>query len=285
MTISLDDPLFRHYLEERPTLTYAQPDDPWLVRQTIMRIENLFGRRKVQRLYDTLKSQPFDLNEFFEDAIAVTEIDLRYDRAQLEKIPANGPLVMVANHPFGVMDGTILCHLAAKARGDFRILINAVLCRDKDLAPHFLPVDFSPGKVAMKNNVAMGHRAREAMAADIPVLIFPSGFVSTAGKLGTGQVVEAPWTTFAAKLIRDARANVVPIFFHGQNSRAFHIASHVSESLRMAFLIREAKARFGTRFDVTIGDTLPYESLEGIGGRKALTRYLYGAVQQLGQLH
>ena len=284
MTISLDDPLFRHYLEERPTLTYAQPDDPWLVRQTIMRIENLFGRRKVQRLYDTLKSKPFDLNEFFEDTIAVTEIDLRYDRAQLEKIPANGPLVMVANHPFGVMDGTILCHLAAKARGDFRILINAVLCRDKDLAPHFLPVDFSPGKVAMKNNVAMGHRAREAMAADIPVLIFPSGFVSTAGRLGTGRAIDRPWTTFAAKLISDARANVVPIFFHGQNSRPFHIASHLSESLRMAFLIREAKARFGTRFDVTIGDTLPYDSLEGIGGRKALTHYLYSAVQQLGRV-
>ena len=284
MTVSLNDPLFTHYLQERPTLTYAQPDDPWAARKLILTIENLFGRRKVQRLYDTLKSQPFELSRFFEDAIEITNIDVRYDRAQLEKIPTTGPLVMVANHPFGVMDGTILCHLAAKARGDFRILINAVLCRDKDLAPHFLPVDFSPGKAAMKNNVAMGRRAREAMAADIPVLIFPSGFVSTAGKLGTGQAVEAPWTTFAAKLISDARANVVPIFFHGQNSRAFHIASHVSESLRMAFLIREAKARFGTRFDVTIGDTLPYESLEGIGGRKALTRYLYGAVQQLGQL-
>ena len=146
-----------------------------------------------------------------------------------------------------------------------------------------LPVDFSPGKAAVKNNVAMGRRAREAMAEDIPVLIFPSGFVSTAGRLGTGKAVDAPWTTFAAKLISDARANVVPIFFHGQNSRAFHIASHLSESLRMAFLIREAKARFGTRFDVTIGDTLSYESLEPIKGRKALTHYLYDAVQQLGE--
>ena len=281
MTISLDDPVFRHYLEERPTLTYAQPDDPWVVRQMIMGIENLFGRRNVQRLYDTLKSQPFELVRFFEDAIAVTKIEVRYDSAQLEKIPLTGPLVMVANHPFGVMDGTILCHLAAKVRGDFRILINALLCRDKDLAPHFLPVDFSPSKAAMKNNVAMGRRAREAMAEDIPVLIFPSGFVSTAGKFGTGRAVDAPWTTFAAKLISDARANVVPIFFHGQNSRAFHIASHLSECLRMAFLIREAKARFGTRFDVTIGDTLAYESLEGIKGRKALTHYLYDAVQQL----
>tara|TARA_Y100000991_G_scaffold134202_1_gene101111 strand:+ start:1620 stop:2474 length:855 start_codon:yes stop_codon:yes gene_type:complete len=281
MTISLDDPVFRHYLEERPTLTYAQPDDPWVVRQMIMGIENLFGRRNVQRLYDTLKSQPFELVRFFEDAIAVTKIEVRYDSAQLEKIPSTGPLVMVANHPFGVMDGTILCHLAAKVRGDFRILINALLCRDKDLAPHFLPVDFSPSRAAMKNNVAMGRRAREAMAEDIPVLIFPSGFVSTAGKFGTGRAVDAPWTTFAAKLISDARANVVPIFFHGQNSRAFHIASHLSECLRMAFLIREAKARFGTRFDVTIGDTLAYESLEGIKGRKALTHYLYDAVQQL----
>ena len=281
MTISLDDPLFRHYLEERPTLTYAQPDDPWLFRQTILGIENLFGRRKVQRLYDTLKSQPFELKRFFEDAIAVTNIDLRYDQTQVDRIPATGPLAMVANHPFGVMDGTILCHLAAKARGDFRILINAVLCRDKDLAPYFLPVDFSPGKAAMKNNVATGRRAREAMAEDIPVLIFPSGFVSTAGKFGTGRAVDAPWTTFAAKLISDARANVVPIFFHGQNSRAFHIASHLSESLRMAFLIREARARFGTRFNVTIGDTLAYESLEEIKGRKALTHYLYDAVQQL----
>ena len=281
MTISLDDPLFRHYLEERPTLTYAQPDNPWLLRQMILGIENLCGRRKVQRLYDTLKSQPFELNRFFEDAIAVTNIDLRYDQTQLDRIPATGPLAMVANHPFGVIDGTILCHLAAQARGDFRILINAVLCRDKDLAPYFLPVDFSPGKAAMKNNVATGRRAREAMAEDIPVLIFPSGFVSTAGKFGTGRAVDAPWTTFAAKLISDARANVVPIFFHGQNSRAFHIASHLSESLRMAFLIREARARFGTRFDVTIGDTLAYESLEEIKGRKALTHYLYDAVQQL----
>ena len=281
MTISLNDPLFRHYLEERPTLTYAQPDDPWLLRQMILGIENLFGRRKVQRLYDTLKSQPFELNRFFEEAIAVTNIDLRYDQTQLDRIPATGPLAMVANHPVGVIDGTILCHLAAQARGDFRILINAVLCRDKDLAPYFLPVDFSPGKAAMKNNVATGRRAREAMAEDIPVLIFPSGFVSTAGKFGTGRAVDAPWTTFAAKLISDARANVVPIFFHGQNSRAFHIASHLSESLRMAFLIREARARFGTRFDVTIGDTLAYESLEEIKGRKALTHYLYDAVQQL----
>ena len=89
-----------------PTLTYAQPDDPWLVRQLIFGIENLFGRRKVQRLYDKLKSQPFELKRFYEDAIAVTNIDVRYDPTQLEKIPATGPLVMVANHPFGVMDGT-----------------------------------------------------------------------------------------------------------------------------------------------------------------------------------
>ncbi len=68
----------------------------------------------------------------------------------------------------------------------------------------------------MKNNVAMGRRAREAISEDMPVLIFSSGFVSTAGQFGTGRAVDAPSTTFVAKLISDARTNMVPIFFHGQ---------------------------------------------------------------------
>ena len=121
----------------------------------------------------------------------------------------------------------------------------------------------------------------EFLSQDVPVLIFPSGTVSTANKFGFGSVQDAPWTTFAAKIIREARATVVPIFFHGQNSRKFHVASHIAEPLRMAMLVHEALKKFGQTVKIEIGEPLKWEQLEDKGSRRQLTDYLYYQVQAL----
>ena len=268
-------------LSSKPKISYAQPDDPWLTRHLILCIENLLGRRRVQKVYDNLKLEPFELRSFFQRAIAETGISINYDHNQLSKLPKKGPLVIVANHPFGLIDGMILCHLATQARGNFRILINSVLCRDRDLAPYFLPVDFSAGKKAAKSNLLMSQSAIQAMNQGIPVLIFPSGFVSTANNFGFGEVTDAPWTNFAAKIIKKSGAAVVPIYFHGKNSRSFHIASKIAEPLRMALLIREARSKFGESVRVNIGDTIAASELSDFQKRSALTQFLYHSVQQL----
>ena len=189
--------------------------------------------------------------------------------------------MFVANHPFGVVDGLALCDMAIKARGNFRILINAMLCKDKDLAPYFLPIDFKETKSAIKNNIRTKKMALECLKEDIPLLIFPSGYVSTADRKGLGKAMDAPWTTYAAKLIRDGKANVVPIYFHGQNSRIFHLASHIAEPLRMALLLNEARNKFGQPIHAEIGDTLIWKDLDCIGNRQELTAYLYNKVQSL----
>ena len=269
------------YVQDRPTISYVQPSDPWLVQKLISSIEVLFGRRKIEAIYDELKQQPFDVGCFFSSALRATNIQSCYDQKQLDSIPSKGPLVFVANHPFGVVDGLVLCDLAVKARGNFRILINAMLCRDKDLTPYFLPIDFSESKRAIKNNLRTKKLAQECLAEDIPLLIFPSGFVSTADHKGFGKVVDAPWTTFAAKLILDAQATVVPIYFRGQNSRLFHIASHIAEPLRMALLLHEASNKFGKRVVTEIGDPVHWAQLNAVGGRQALTSFLYNQVQSL----
>ena len=105
--------------------------------------------------------------------------------------------------------------------------------------------------------------------------------VSTADRFGFGEVVDAPWTTFAAKLIKESQASVVPVFFHGQNSRKFHVASHIAEPLRMALLVHEALLKFGDSLKVDVGDVIPWTELEGLEDRQALTDYLYGRVQAL----
>ncbi|MGA0451087.1 MAG: hypothetical protein ACO3NC_08310, partial [Pseudohongiellaceae bacterium] len=90
-----------------------------------------------------------------------------------------------------------------------------------------------------------------------------------------------PWTTFAAKIIREAEATVIPVFFHGTNSRKFHVASHLAEPLRMALLIHEALRKSGESVKVEIGAPIAWETLAGQGGRTQLTDYLYQQVQKL----
>ena len=282
MSFAHVDPQFRSYLREPPRISYTNPDDTWLVRHFVSSIEILLGRNKIEAVYNNLKDEQFNLTTFFSSALEKTEITAKYDLEKLQAVPKTGPLMFVANHPFGVVDGIVLCDMALRVRGDLRIMLHSLLCQDSQLAQFFLPIDFQETKQALKTNIRSKQLALEFLSQDIPVLIFPSGMVSTADKFGFGTVRDAPWTTFAAKIIREARATVVPIFFHGQNSRKFHVASHIGEPFRMAMLVHEAINKFGKTVEIEIGEPLTWESLADRGGRQQLTDYLYRQVQSLG---
>lgn len=281
MSFAHVDPQFRSYLREPPRISYTNPDDTWLVRHFVSSIEVLLGRNKIEAVYNNLKDEQFNLTTFFSSALKETKITAKYDLEKLRAVPKTGPLMFVANHPFGVVDGIVLCDMALRVRGDLRIMLHSLLCQDSQLAQFFLPIDFQETKQALKTNIRSKQLALEFLSQDIPVLIFPSGMVSTADKFGFGTVRDAPWTTFAAKIIREARATVVPIFFHGQNSRKFHVASHIGEPFRMAMLVHEAINKFGKTVEIEIGEPLTWERLADRGGRQQLTDYLYQQVQSL----
>ena len=281
MSFAHVDPQFRSYLREPPRISYTNPDDTWLVRHFVSSIEILLGRNKIEAVYNNLKDEQFNLTTFFSSALKETKITAKYDLEKLQAVPKTGPLMFVANHPFGVVDGIVLCDMALRVRGDLRIMLHSLLCQDSQLAQFFLPIDFQETKQALKTNIRSKQLALEFLSQDIPVLIFPSGMVSTTDKFGFGTVRDAPWTTFAAKIIREARATVVPIFFHGQNSRKFHVASHIGEPFRMAMLVHEAINMFGKTVEIEIGEPLTWERLADRGGRQQLTDYLYQQVQSL----
>ena len=281
MSFAHVDPQFRSYLREPPRISYTNPDDTWLVRHFVSSIEILLGRNKIEAVYNNLKDEQFNLTTFFSSALKETKITAKYDLEKLQAVPKTGPLMFIANHPFGVVDGIVLCDMALRVRGDLRIMLHSLLCQDSQLAQFFLPIDFQETKQALKTNIRSKQLALEFLSQDIPVLIFPSGMVSTADKFGFGTVRDAPWTTFAAKIIREARATVVPIFFHGQNSRKFHVASHIGEPFRMAMLVHEAINKFGKTVEIEIGEPLTWERLADRGGRQQLTDYLYQQVQSL----
>lgn len=270
------------YTRNEPTISYAQDRADGLNSTFIRAIEVLMGRRKVESIYRELKRSTVELNKFFESGIDRAGIDIQVNEENFELVPKSGPLVFVANHPFGVVDGAVLCDLALKTRGEFKILVHSMLCQDSDFAGHFLPINFDLSAAAKMNNIRTKKLASEYLEQDGTLIVFPGGEVSTANRFGLGDVQEAPWTTFTAKLIQKTGASVVPVFFHGRNSRLFHIASHINLNVRTGLLIREVLTRFNKPLKMELGLPIPFEQLEMLGGRKAMTRFLYQQTMALG---
>lgn len=180
---------------------------------------------------------------------------------------------MIANHPFGIVDGLALCYLASLVRSHFGILIHSALCREPLLAPHFLPVDFGETPEAVRINIDTKRRALATLRAGNAVAIFPSGAISIAHRI-FAPITDEEWKLFLAKLVQASDATVVPIFFPGQNSRLYHIASHINDTLRTSLIVREVYKRSHQPLRFVIGDPLSAESLHHIKGRRALIDHL-----------
>ena len=280
MTIALD-PAFEFYVRENPGLSYEDPASPRFVRTLTRQLERLMGRPKLEVLYHQLKAQTPNAPCFFQEALKASQIKVHVDKRPLDQVDRSRPLLFIANHPFGVLDGLIMCNLALELSGTFRVVINSLLCQDRELAEYFLPIDFSGTKDAAVRNIRAKQLAIEALQDHIPLILFPSGMVSTANRYGFGPVHDAPWSTFVAKLVARIQPTVVPVHFEGQNSRLFHLASHIAEPLRMAMLLREALIRFGSDVYLTIGEPLTPEAYRDHNTRHELTQRLYQTVQGL----
>jgi putative hemolysin len=175
--------------------------------------------------------------------------------------------------------------LASKVRPDFLILTHIVLTRAPEAADFILPVDFSGAEGAEKTNLASRAAARAHLAKGGAVVVFPAGAISTTpDKLGLRPAVDARWQPFVSQLIQRSKATVVPIWFGGQNSRLFQIASHVSQTIRLSLIFHEVMARIGAALPVGIGAPIPFASLAAIKDRQALADDLRGRVYALARL-
>jgi putative hemolysin len=219
---------------------------------------------------------------FFEAAVRSLELDVRYDTHALAAVPKTSPVVFVANHPYGVLDGIVMAWLVSKVRPDFVVLTHIVLTRAPEAAGFILPVDFSGTEEAERTNLASRAAARAQLAKGGAVVVFPAGAISTTpDALGMKPAVDGRWQPFASQLIQRSKATVIPIWFGGQNGRLFQIASHVSATLRLSLIFHEVKARIGTSLPVAIGAPIPFAELAAMGDRQALADELRARVYAL----
>lgn len=241
--------------------SYVSPTDGVAKRTIIRSVELMTGQPRLRRMYLENQARPRANETFWDAAVRHLKLSVHYNTGGISQIPKDGPLVIVANHPFGVLDGIVISYIIAQVRSDFLVLTNSVLYQVPEIEAQLLPVDFSEDRGALMTNLQTRRSAREHLAKGGALVVFPGGAVSTVPRPHHKRAIDPRWKSFTAQLIVRSKAAVTPIFFDGQNSRLFQLASHLSQTLRLSLLFNEVSRRIGTRVQIVIGGTMAFDAL------------------------
>ncbi len=225
---------------DRRSLTYANSFDKPLVAFIIRAIEMFTGKLTILRMIRAFEKRGAPTGQaFWRASLDTMGIDLLTPPEELDNIPLEGPVVAVANHPHGLVDGMILADLIGQRRSDYKILTRALLTGiDEVAASYMISVPFPHEPDAQRKSVEMRAQAMSHLKSGGLISVFPSGVVASSDTL-FGPPVEREWNVFTAQMIRRSGAKVVPIYFPGGNSRWYQIANRISATLRQGLLLHE----------------------------------------------
>ena len=226
----------------------------------IRSLENATGRLRLIKRADGYEREVGAGRDFWQVMVERYGLTLEVLAGSLDHIPREGPLVVVANHPYGILDGLMMGHILSVVRGDFRILANRVFRKAEELNEVILPVSFDETKAGVALNLETRRTALKYLSEGGAIGVFPGGTVSTANK-PFGRALDPSWRSFTAKMIAKSDAQVVPMYFDGANSRLFQLASHLHTTLRMALLIKEFKSRVDAPVRLAVGQPLTRDAL------------------------
>ena len=265
-----------------PELTYAAVDDPVMKRWVIQSIERLAGRDYFVPLYEIWRREYVERDlPIMRPALDLVRVDLNIASglwpAQLNE---SAPLVIVSNHPYGILDGFGALTLAEELGRPFKVLLHKDLMKVPEIRPYSLPIDFAETRAAQAMNIATRKEALKLLGEGTTIVVFPAGGVATSPSM-FGRAVDLPWKTFTARMVQSAKAQVLPLFFEGQCSPSFHLISKFSATVRLSLMIREFRRRGGLPLTVHVGDVIPFEELDSNGDRKVLLNTLFERVHQM----
>lgn len=262
-------------------VSYAKAAQSRAGQNVIKLIQNAMGRQGLIK-----RAQDYDIEiaqgrSFWEVMLSRYGVSLDLISGTLTDIPAQGPLVIVANHPFGILDGLVMGHILSKRRPAFHILANSVFQDAPELAGTVLPISFDEAKEAVKLNLETRATALSSLKAGGAIGVFPGGTVSTAAK-PFQRPMDPSWRRFTARMITKSNATVVPVFFDGQNSRLFQLASHIHYNLRVALLLKEFGRRADQPVKIAVGKPISPETIATIShDAQGLMNYLRGQTYAL----
>jgi putative hemolysin len=190
----------------------------------------------------------------------------------LSSAPPKGPLVIVANHPLGGLEGMLLTKMLLAVRPDLKVLTNEMLQIFPEFDDVFIGVDVLNQSKQRENARGMLKVARH-LSSGGALLVFPAGTVSGL-QLPSFTISDAPWNPMITRLARKYAAPVLPIFVEGRNSLSFYLSGRISKRLRTILLPRAMLNKSGTQVAVHVGALIPASDMQRLNEDIIATHYI-----------
>jgi len=216
---------------------------------------------EMENLYQRI--QQSNSRSWFERVLSEMRVTLKVDPNDLKRIPTAGSVLVVANHPFGILDGATLGVLLSQVRSDAKIMTNLLLSGIPELHECCIFVDPFKGAGSTERNRRAMKEAMLWLREGHLLAVFPAGEVSRLQPERV-EVTDPEWNPVTMRLARATKAVVVPVFFHGRNSAVFQMLSLVHPGLRTAWIMREFLSQAGKTVQVRIGTAISRRTLEEI---------------------
>lgn len=239
-TIALDEARTSgHVPYDKHDLSYANTFPNPYKANTIRVIELLSGKVQLLRLIRCIEAEGVQEGQaFWQQALRHMGIRVDTPDKEVARIPASGPVIIVANHPHGLVDGMVLAEMIGRVREDYKILTRSLLTGVEEIKHFMIPVPFPHEEGSIEKSLDMRRRAMAHLEKNGVIVVFPSGVVASSDSM-FGPVVEREWNPFTAKMIQRSGATVLPIRFQGNNTRLYQIANQLSATIRQGLLIHE----------------------------------------------
>lgn len=235
-------------------------------------LDRVFRFPRYRDIYAAVRRLP-PIVPFAERALRELGVEWEPTAEQLARIPQTGPLLVVANHPFGGIEGMILTSLLLRRRPDSKVLANFMLGRIPELHECMIFVDPFGGPGAARRNVRPLRDAAAWLMGGHALGVFPAGEVARLD-LRERCVLDGRWSEMIGRLVRRTGCAVLPVHFFGQNSAVFHLLGVLHARLGTAWLPRELLNKQGRRIEYAVGTPIPFERLNRISDPGALVEYL-----------
>ena len=244
------------YKKVNHDLSYAHSAQSRLGRSIIRCLENATGRSALLSRSPNLRTNVHSTQNLWHSIMEGYGVTIDIMQGELGDIPVDQPFIVVANHPYGILDGLVMGSVLAQSGANFKIIANDIFTKAQEISDKILPISFKNTREAISLNLRTRKNAITHLSHGGAIGIFPGGTVSTSSKLFS-QPADPSWRSFTAKMIFKSNALVVPIFFDGNTSRIFQLASHLHPNIRAGLLLREFKLRLDKPVRIVIGKPIP----------------------------